>query len=732
MENIPVSCNLDCGGGCALMATIENGRVTGIRDNPIRPVDAVGCARGHHAHEGLYASHRVLTPRIRTGPRGSGEFREAGWDEALDLVSDRIGRLRDRYGAESILALAGAGACRGAVHNTSALTRRFFSCVADGYTGTYSGYSSAAQSFVLPFLFGRSDVGYDPATLDESRLVLLWGANVSDTRFGSDMETVLRRIHQRGTPIIAIDPRKSRTVRTLADEWIPINPGTDSALMCALLYVMIDEDLIDRRFLDRYTTGFALLEASILGTDTTGASPPGCNVAQTPEWAERITGVPAVKIAEIARRYAAARPAALVSGLSIQRAVGGEEAVRLAVSLQAATGNIGVPGGATGCCPWGHLPGPRFGRIPATARDRTGPSRSILIYRWPDAILGDEGFRRESDDGGADITSSRGADEPIRAVYIVGANYVVTGSDIVKNRRAFEALEFSVCHEHTLTPTAMHCDVVLPATTYLEREDVVSAAGNYLHYSAKACDPLGSSKNDYDIFSELSRRFGVERLFSEGRTPETWLEYLAASSGIKDFDTFRQTGTYDGGDHRRVGLADFHADPVAHALPTPSGRIELASTAYAENGGPVVPCYRGQHTITDSDATFPLKMITPHARNRTNSQNATMEWAIRSEPQRLLMNHVDAESRKIVDGSEVIVENEIGRISVQVEVRNDIKRGVVSLLAGMWPGELDSDATGDFYTGGAANILTSTEPTLPSRGSRTHTNAVEVRPVATD
>jgi anaerobic dimethyl sulfoxide reductase subunit A len=712
MTEYPVSCNKDCGGGCALVARVEGGRVTAIVDSPFRPGDMRGCARGFRAHEVTHSRERLTKPLIRTGPRGNCEFREAPWDEALDLVARRLQELRERHGSRSILALAGAGAIRGAVHNTGSLTRRFLSTVAgdEGYTGTYGSYSSAAQSFVLPFLFGRSDVGIDPATLEESRLLLLWGANAFDTRFGADLETVLRRIRRRGVPCIVVDPRRSRTARELEAEWIAVNPGTDAALMSAILHVLVSEGLVDRSFLAKYSSGFDLLEARVLGRAVSGEP---SEPATTPEWAETITGVRAEIIRDLARRYAAAKPAALLPGLSIQRTIGGEEAVRLAVALQAATGNIGVPGGAPGVCTWGLLPTPRFPRIGATAPGTKGASRSVSQYRYADAILGGEPF--VGSDGG-----------PIRAAYIVGANYLATGSDIGKNIRAFESLEFSVCHDYLLTPTARYCDVVFPATTFLEREDVLVPAGNYLFYSAKAIDPVGESRNDYDIFTALSQRLGVVDSFTEGRSASDWLEALMADSAVDDPAEFRRTGVFDGGEHRRIGLAPFHRDPAANPLPTASGRIELVSEAYAAAGGPAVPEYRGAIVEgSQGDAPkSPLRLVTPHARFRINSQYAGESWALRAEPQRLSMHPADAAARSIRDGDRVVVESDVGRVEVQVEVTEAIKRGVVSLAAGMWPGMTKAGAKVD--PSGAPNHLTSTEPTRPSGGSRTHTVQVEI------
>ena len=712
IERHPVSCNKDCGGGCPLIAVVDDGSLVKIIDNPDGPEDMRGCARGYHAIDELEATDRIQTPLIRTGPRGSGEFRETTWDEALDGVAESLGKIRDQYGSQSILGLAGSGSCRGAVHNTSRLTKRFLGLLgesgaeAQGYTGTRGGYSSAAQSFVLPFIFGRGDVGIDPLTLEESSLIILWGANVVDTRFGSDLETVLRRVHRRGVPIISIDPRRSRTVSTLSDEWIPIRPGTDALLMSAILKIMIEESSIDREFLDTYTSGWGEIE-SLLGTLDLAA-------------AARVTGVELVTLRDLAGRYARARPTALVAGLSIQRTIGGEEAVRLAVALQAATGNIGIPGGAPGCNLWGLLPGPSFGRVEATIP----PVRTVPVYQWPDAILdgpgpftlGGDARGRGGQRGGERGGELGGDDEDsIRAVYIAGANYVVTGSDIEKNRRAFSRLDFAVCHDYRMTTTAIQCDVVLPTTTFLERNDVVFPAGNYLFYSRAVSTPVGAARNDYDIFADLASRLGIEEGFTEGKSASEWLEYFIEKSPIDDVPRFLTDGMFDGGDHRRIGLAGFVADPIGNALPTPDGKIALVSSEYARYGAPRVPEWRG---VLD-ESGFPLKLATPHARYRINSQYGEADWAKKREPQALLMHPTDAAKRGIEDGDVVTVTSSIGSVPAIAHVSDDVMPGVLSLPAGAWPSESGEPS-------GAPNFVTSTAPTMPSEGARTHTVFVEV------
>jgi anaerobic dimethyl sulfoxide reductase subunit A len=690
---IPVSCNKDCIGGCPLVAYVEHGRITRIRTSPHAGPYMTGCIKGFQAARTLYAPDRLRSPLLRTGPRGSGQFRELAWPEALDIVAERLAGIKARYGAQAILRLGGSGSCRGALHNTQRLTARFLSLLGP-CADTYGSYSSAAASFVTPFVLGTNMAGIDPATLQHANLILLWGANIAECRLGSEWEARIREARRRGVDVVVIDPRCTASVRSLATRWIPVRPGTDSALMMAILYVLIQEGLVDLDFVERYSVGYAELKSHILGTSD--------GEPKTPAWAEALCGTPAATIVELARLHGQTKPAALLPGLSIQRTIGGEEAVRMAIALQVATGNLGRLGGSSGAFAQDRLPKPRMGSIPVPVREGGVPP--IPVYRWADAVL--EG-------------RAGGYPSDIKAVYSAGGNYVVQGADVQKNMRALDGVEFAVCHDLFLTPTARYADVVLPATTFLERQDIVFASGNYVLFSNRAVDPLPGSRNDYDIYCDLAERLGFGAAYSEGKDEEGWLRSFVAESDVPDYDEFRRTGIHWAPDQMRVGLASFVADPAAHPLRTPSGRVELASQAYAaQTGFSAVPECR----ILPADARYPLRLITPKPRLRIHSQGANIPWFVEREGQQLWIHPLDAGPRGIADGQQVLVSSPEGRVRVPARVCEEIMPGVVSLLEGTWP-EFDEEGVD---IAGSANVLTSSEPTMPSQGSRTHSVLVEV------
>ncbi|MFO7850397.1 MAG: molybdopterin-dependent oxidoreductase [Spirochaetia bacterium] len=687
---VPVSCNYDCISGCPLEAIVSDDKVVRVRNSSHRKRYMNGCVRGFLSPFVLHNPKRLSTPLVRTGKRGEGEFRPAEWDEALDLAAQGLERLKNKYGAASIMRAGGSGGCRGVVHNTGSLTRRFLALFG-GYTDLLGSFSSTATDFVKPYLFGTPHVGIDVKTLLSSKLVILWGFNAADTRFGTETGRVLDEVCRRGIPVIVVDPRKTRSVTRFSAKWIPIYPGGDAALMAAMLYVLLTEGTADRESIRRYSTGFDLLEKYILGESD--------GVAKDPEWAKKFTGISAEEIKQFARRFAGASPAALLPGLSIQRTLGGEEADRMGAALQLAAGNIGIPGGSAGSGQWNVLPHPKIGTVPVP----DNPARSsVPVYRWADAVL---------DPAGEGV-------QEIRGLYTVGGNYAVQGSDIKKNRRALEKPEFTLCHDSFLTETCRWADVVFPAATFLERRDVLESHTNYLFYSERAVPPRGGVKTDYRIFTELAGRLGFGDEFTEGLDADEWLEWCLEVSEIEDRESFISTGIYAGADQRRVGLSDFVRDPEEYPLNTPSGKIEIYSEEYERAGGSPVP----RVPFYSFEKTYPLKMVTPHAPARVNSQFHDTEELERLNDDRVWINPEDARKRGIGENSSILIESEIGRMYGTARVTRDILAGVVSCNQGVWP--LLNPQKED--RAGSVNILTSTEPTMPSRGARTHSVLVEI------
>lgn len=687
-STIPVSCNKDCGAGCPLIAHVQNGKIVKITDNPLSGPHITGCARGFMAHEANYHPARLMKPLIRSGRRGSGDFHEANWDEALDLVAEKLLRNAETLGPAGLLRIGGSGACRGALHHTSTITKRFLGLIG-GFTDTVGNFSRQAMDFMTPLLVGSRPHGIDPQTLRHANLIVLWGANVQDTRFGAELAYRLRERKNNGTPIYVIDPRRTRTVESLGTETIKIFPGTDAAFMCAVLHELEKNGCVETGFVEKYTAGFDVVMNYVNGKFD--------DVPKSPAWASPICGVSGEEIRRFAHVYGKTKPAAIIPGLSLQRTLGGEETSRLTVALQAATGNIGIPGGSTGLSVWGALPNPGCGRMQILHDPKNFPQ--IPVYTWADSVL-------EGD---------------VRFIYNVGGNYISQSSDVAKSIAAFNKADFIVTHDLFLTPTAVFSDVVLPVASFLERRDILFPSMNWLLFSERAVPPPGETKTDYDIFCLLSEKLKCRDRFSEGKSEDGWIETFLSQSEVENRDDFIKTGFFRGKDQERTGLSDFIREPAKKPLDTPSGRIELASSAWAKKGMPAIPLLN----LSQPGNDYPLRMVTPHARYRINSQNFNSKRFDRMEPQRLWIHCADAEEREIKDGDEALVESSRGRLIIKASVTSGLMRGVVSLNQGAWP-RFDIEAP-DVEAAGAANVLTSTEPTMPSFGSRTHSVEVQVR-----
>ena len=697
MSDIPVFCGKDCGGNaCPLLATIEGGRVVRVKNNPAGGKYLTGCARGFNLPLELYAKERILKPLIRVGERGSNDFREAGWDEALDLVAARLREIQSKHGFESVLNLGSAGQTS-ALHGTQALLSRFLN-LSGGATALTSNYSNGAARFALPYVLGAdwTRSGFDAATMRYSRMIILWGANVMEARLGTEIDRRLIQAKERGAEIIVIDPRRSNTAKRLGARWLPCRPGTDTALMLAVLHVLLTEDLADRPFIEKYTDGFGRLEDYVLGKDG--------GEARTPRWAAGICGLDETRIVRFARDYAAAKPALLFPGYSVQRVFAGEDPMRLTVALQAATGNFGKVGGSTGSLN-NRLPSPRVGTLPVPGipGQATAP-----VVRWPDLILEGKAGGYASD---------------IRALYSVGGNFLNQGSDVRKGIAAFRKVDFAVCHDLFMTPTARHCDVVLPAAHSLEKEDIgIPWDGNFLTYKTRAAEPAGEARTDYSILADLAERMGFGREFTEGRDEAAWLRLFLEQSEVEDVEGFRRSGVYFGRGSDRCGLADFVADPVGRPLSTPSGKIEVVSELYSgRTGFPAVPV-RQEAT---RDPRYPLSLLTPKSPHRTHSQGNGIPEISRKAAHALSLNPEDAAGRGIADGEEVRVFNDRGSLLVAVRCDGDLMPGVACLPEGVW---FDLDGKGEDRAG-SANMLTSTDGTKPAQANIMHGIGVQVERV---
>jgi len=690
------TCGHNCGGRCVVNAHVRDGRIVQISTDPrkwtpeIPPLHA--CVRGFGQLERVNHPDRLRHPLRRTGPRGAGHFERISWNEALDEVARQLLRIRDTYGPAAILDCSRTGSTS-MLHGRAVVPRLLH--MLGGCTELWSNISAEAEVFAVRHTYGsRVDykaAGREPIDYVNSRLIVMWGWGPGDGTFGTGTLQYLKRAKQHGVRMICVDPRVSRSSRMLADEHIFIRPSTDAAALIALAHVIVREGLHDQAYLDRHVLGFD--EAHLPPGAPAGASYRSYlmgevdGVKKTPAWAEAITGIPAATIERLAIDFATSRPAALHCGYAPGRTSHGEQFHRAAYALAAMTGNVGIPGGnsgasngATGRSGMGML---SAGENPARARVASSLFADLL-----------------------ERGTAGGYPADIKMIYSAAGDLFNQLPNIGKTVAAAQRLEFMVVHEHFLTPTARYADVVLPATTFWERNDVQTpwaGSGHYAIFMHKAIEPVADCRNDLDICTDLARRLGLHGY--NDRTEEQWLRELTRDV-IDDFDAFVAHGVARlPAPEDAVAFAREIRDPERYRFSTPSGKIEIYSGTlaampdpYGLGAIPPIPTW----IADEGDPRYPLRLITPKSRARTHSIHDNQPVLARADRDDVWVHPADAKVRGIVDGQPVRVFNARGLTVLPARVTDRIAPGVVSIKEGAW---FTPDAAGA-DTHGCANVLT--------------------------
>ncbi|MCB1744414.1 MAG: molybdopterin-dependent oxidoreductase, partial [Gammaproteobacteria bacterium] len=650
-------------------------------------------------------------PLRRVGKRGEGRFEPLGWDEALDEVAAQLRRVRETHGNAAILDLSRSGSLS-MLHGRSAAKR--FLNLFGGCTELWSNMSAEAEVFSVRMTYGAKadykSAGREPTDYVNSKLILMWGWSPGDGTFGTGTLQYLKAARRAGAHIVCVDPRKTRTSRALADEHVFIKPSTDTAALLAMAYVIVHENLHDQAYCDRYVLGF---DAEHLPAD----APPGSafkdyllgttdGIAKTPAWAESITGIEAATIERLARLFATSKPAALQTGYAPGRTAYGEQFHRAAYALAAITGNVGIVGGnsgssngATGRAGIKSLPA---GRNPIDARVAS-PLLADLLAR------GTRG----------------GYPADIKLIYSVGGNLFNQCPNVNKMVRSLDGVEFFVAQDHFLTPTSRHADIVLPATTFWERNDVHTpwaGAGHYAIYMRKAIEPMYQCRHDIDIFADLARRLEIEGY--NDASEDEWLRSFTENA-IDDYERFKRDGLARlPAPEDAVAFANFIRDPAANPLSTPSGLIEIYSTTLAANPDPYglgrIPPIPTWFEQVSPDAEHPLLICSPKSRARTHSIHANQPILGRVDPDDVWLHPADAGERGIEDGQQVRVFNRNGALVLRARVTDRIAPGVIAIKEGAWfdPGPDGIDR------GGCGNVL-SDDFSAPSGATTYNSNRAQ-------
>jgi anaerobic dimethyl sulfoxide reductase subunit A len=732
----------NCGGRCLLIAHIQEGRITHLetddRPDTVAAPQLRACVRGRAYLRRQYHPDRLLYPLRRAGPRGTGQFERISWEEALDIVAWEMSRVKDMYGNGALFVPYGTGSYN---HINGSQTARRLMNLYGGCLGIYNSYSWAAINVATPYVFGTLRTGNQRQDWLNSGYILMWGWNPAEMRDGTNSDYFVKLARQNGARVVCIDPRHTPSAVALADEWVPIRPGTDAAMMSAMAYVMITEGLYDADFVHTHCVGFDQMQMPvgcegaesycdyILGTID--------GVPKTPDWAEGITAVPRETIARLAREYATIKPAVLYQGYGMQRRAYGEQVVRAGCVLAAITGNVGIPGGwASGLALQAPDGGPLWDKAFPVGRN---PVRaSIPVFLWTEAVL--RGPEMTAADG---VVGADRLDSPIKLIYAVASNALINQHANINRTAAIlrdeSLVEFIIVQDNFLTPTARFADIVLPACTQFETWGVEDGwkYGDEVILMPKLVDPPGECKSDYRICAELAEQLGIGEAYTWGRDERAWIEWVLdryRETRFPDLPTLDEFLSSNIGVYANpvtepaVALADFRADPAAHPLNTPSGKIELFSQRLHEMDRPeeipAVPKYipEWEGPFCPEAERFPLQAIGHHTLRRVHSTHENSDWLEEAFPQRVFINPIDAEPRGIHDGELVRVYNDRGTIVLPCRLTVRILPGVVDIPQGAWwtPDEKGVDRRG------SVNVLTSERWTPLAFGTAQHTFMVEV------
>lgn len=726
----------NCGGRCMIKVHVRDGRIVRISsDDDLPDTDQIlqlrGCLRCRSYRDRLYHLDRLQHPLKRVGKRGEGKFERISWDEALDIIAEHTSRIMSTYGPEAVYLNYATG-------NAGKVAERVWIArlmgLYGGYLSYYGTYSMACTQIATPYTFGTNNTGNSRADWVNSKLIILLGWNPAETISGTNTAYYLKLAKAAGAKIVAIDPIYSNTAIALADQWIPIRPTTDSALLDAMAYIMITENLRDQQFLDTYCLGFdeeqmpsGIPEGNSYKSYILGQSDD--QTPKTPAWAETITGVPRETIIQLARDYATLRPGALIQGYGPQRHAYGEQVVRSGTVLAAMTGNIGVKGGwASGA---GYpARGPVVGSIPIP-----NPCKAqISVFTWPNAIIRGSKMGAEQGVKGVERLSSN-----IKLIYNLGGNCLINQhSDINGTAKilADESLvELIVVSDHFLTASAKFADLILPADNFMEREDIVTGLhGDNMFFMNKAVDTVYECRNGYDWISALADKLGIKEPFTEGRTLEQWLQYIVdktreANPSFPPYAEFKAKGIYRWlYSEPDIAFKEQIEDPQQHPFPTPSGKIEIFSARLWDKQNPLeipavpkyIPAWEGPDDPLREK--YPLQCIGHHYKRRVHSTFDNTDWMEEVGRQEIWMCPPDADRRDIRNGDKVKVFNDRGVMVIPVKITPRIMPGVVSVPQGAWwtPDHEGVDRRG------CINVLTKYQPTPLAFGNPQHTNLVQV------
>jgi anaerobic selenocysteine-containing dehydrogenase len=628
-----------------MLVTVEDGVATKIQGDPTMPfTQGTLCTKVAYYLERTYSPDRILHPLKRTGKKGEGKFRRISWDEALDEIAARLKAIAAED-PQMILPLSYAGTM--GMLQYSSMDRRFFHRL--GASQLERTLCSSAGKAGLKATLGGS-YGMDPERFVDSRLILIWGSNpiVSNLHFWSRAQEAKRR----GARVVAIDPYRSLTAEKCSQH-VALLPGTDAALALGMMHVLIREDLVDRDYIERYTVGYEALKKRVLEE-------------YAPADVAAMCGLRVEEVVDLAREYGRTRPAGIRLNYGMQRHAGGGMAARTIACLPALVGAWRDPAGG----------------IVLTTADFYGFDHAAL--ERPDLLKKKTRVINHAAIGDA-LTSAR---PPVRATLVYNNNPVAVCPDSSKVVAGFAREDlFTVVMDSFLTDTADYADIVLPATTQLEHDDIHKSYGHlYVLANNAAIKPVGESLSNIEVFRRLAARMGFDDDCFKDSDDAVARQALASGNrnlaGVT-WESLKAQGWM------RLALPETFAPFAKGNFATPSGKCELYSESLAKQGVDPVPFYNPPAELPSSNPAlarkYPLNFLSPPRRNFLNSSFANLpRFREDDRPPELEMHAEDAQRRGIRDGDAVRVFNDRGSFNAVARVNGKPRHGVVVALSVWW------------------------------------------------
>ena len=763
LKTVPTSCAHNCGSRHMLVAhkkgdvivrlSTDDGRYQkdGFfgKDTEEEP-QLRACLRGRSYRQRLYSPERLLYPMGRVGARGEGKFKRISWDEALDFIASKMIELKANYGPTAILDQSYAGASFGVLHKSDqieGLLARFlglFGCRTSSWSvPSYQGTTASSR-----WTFGTIEDGNEDDAFAHSKLIIMWGWNPAYTFHGGNTFYYMRLAKQRGCKFVLVDPQYTDSAATYDAWWIPIRPNTDGAMMAGMAHHIFTKGLQDQAFIDQFCQG---MDAGTM-PDWAANTPNGKEnfkdyilgqydgTPKTPEWASEICGVSAADIRKLAELYATTKPAALKASWAPGRNAYGEQYNRMAAALQAMTGNIGVLGGsAEGVGKGWHAEAVAY---PYDQYSNVWFA-SIKSDRWAHAVLNYPHVQREELGLWPRQDELDGTIPNIKGIFWQGSDWFNQLTNINKEIQAIRKLELVVCMDSTITPSGLYADVLLPVATHFERHDVALPwyKGHYYIHRPKVIEPMGESKTDFQIFTELAYRIGQQTgqgdTFARTYNPKADRSYFLMPDAVDEAylrDWWEgkvmahQHVALPWEEFKRLGVYKFKLDrphvafreQIEQGKPfqTASGKIEILSGQLATISDwtktqygyhiPSIPKWvePWESLHSPKTAQFPFHLVSPHPRWRTHSIFNNCAWLRETYEQEVTVNAADAARLGIRTGDTVELWNDRGRVVVPVYVTERCMPGVLVLHEGAW---LDLDDKG-IDRAGNPDMLTLDEP----------------------